>query len=174
MASGVQVWWREARSERRQQMGMMAALIKFRVTLVLAVTLVLLGATAGLATFQLGRIVSRQLRSDTAAEICTMLQHQQYAALTELVDPTPVPPSASGTFDAQTFQTQLQALDKQQGTVNDCSWSSLELSDESGTYQFVIRRRSPTVSSVSTVILEHEPDNGWLISRRSEFTSHPI
>ena len=154
-------------------MGMMAALIKFRVTLVLAVSPVLLGTVAGVATFQLGRIVSRQVRSDTATEICTMLQHQQYAALTELVDPAPVPPSASGTFDAQTFQTQLQALDKQQGTVNECSWSSLELSDESGTYQFVIRRRSPTTSSVTTVILEHEPDNGWLISRRSEFTSHP-
>lgn len=155
-------------------MGMMAALIKIRVTLVLAVFLLLLGAVAGLATFQLGRIVSRQIRSDTATEICTMLQHQQYTALAELVDPTPVPPSASGTFDPQKFQSQLQALDQQQGTVNDCSWSSLEISDESGTYQFVVRRRSPTVSSVATVVLEHEPDNGWLISRGSAFVSHPV
>jgi len=155
-------------------MGIMAALIKFRVMLLLAVTLVLLGTVAGLATFQLGRIVSRQVRSDTATEICTMLQHQQYAALAELVDPTPVPPSASGTFDPQKFQSQLGALDQQQGTVNDCSWSSLELSDESGTFQFVLRRRSPPVSSVTTVILEHEPDNGWLISRSSAFVSHPI
>jgi hypothetical protein len=174
MASGVLVWWRQARSERRQQMGMMAALIKFRVTLVLAVLLVLLGAAAGLATFQLGRIVSRQARSDTATEICTMLQHQQYAALTELVDPAPVPPSASGTFDAQKLQSQLQALDQQQGVVNDCSWSSLQLSDESGTYQIVVRRRSPTISSVVTVVLEHEPNNGWLISRGSAFVSHPV
>ena len=155
-------------------MGIMAVMIKFRVALLLAASLVLLGTVAGLATFQLGRIVSRQIRSDTATEICTMLQHQQYAALVELVDPAPVPPSASGTFDAHLFQTQLQGLDQQQGTVNDCSWSSLELSDESGTYQFVVRRRSPTISSVTTVILEHEPDNGWLISRRSTFTSHPI
>ncbi len=155
-------------------MGIMAVLIKFRVALLLATFLLLLGTVAGLATFQLGRIVSRQIRSDTATEICTMLQHQQYAALVELVDPAPVPPSASGTFDTHLFQTQLQGLDQQQGTVNDCSWSSLELSDESGTYQFVVRRRSPTISSVTTVILEHEPDNGWLISRRSTFTSHPI
>lgn len=155
-------------------MGIMAALIKFRVTVVLAVSLVLLGTVAGLATFQLGRIVSRQVRADTAAEICTMLEHQQYAALAELVDPTPVPPTASGTFDAQKFQTQLQSLDQQLGTVNDCTWSSLQLSDESGTYQLVVRRSSPTVSSVATVVLEHEPDNGWLISRSSAFVSHPV
>ena len=155
-------------------MGMMAALIKFRVTLVLAVSLVLLGTVAGVATFQLGRIVSRQVRADTAAEICTLLEHQQYTALAELVDPTPVPPSASGTFDAQKFQSQLQALDQQQGTVNDCSWSSLQLSDESGTYQIVVRRRSSTISSVVTVVLEHEPNNGWLISRSSAFVSHPV
>ncbi|HKT37511.1 MAG TPA: hypothetical protein VJR48_04010 [Ktedonobacterales bacterium] len=153
---------------------MMAALIKFRVTLVLAVSLVLLGTVAGVATFQLGRIVSRQVRADTAAEICTLLEHQQYTALAELVDPTPVPPSASGTFDAQKFQSQLQALDQQQGTVNDCSWSSLQLSDESGTYQIVVRRRSPTISSVVTVVLEHEPNNGWLISRSSAFVSYPV
>jgi hypothetical protein len=155
-------------------MEIVPALVKFRVTLLLATFLLLLGGVAGLATFQLGRIVSRQIRSDTATEICTMLQHQQYAALAELVDPTPVPPSAAGTFDAHLLETQLQSLDQQFGVVNDCTWSSLVLSDESGTYQFVLRRRSPTVSSVTTVILEHEPDNGWLISRRSTFTSHPI
>ncbi len=155
-------------------MGIMAALIKFRVTVLLAVSLVLLGTVAGLATFQLGRIVSRQVRADTAAEICTMLEHQQYAALAELVDPTPVPPTASGTFDVQKFQAQFQALDQQLGTVNDCTWSSLQLSDESGTYQIVVRRSSPTVSSVATVVLEHEPDNGWLIYRSSAFVSHPV
>jgi len=103
-----------------------------------------------------------------------LLERQQYTALVELVDPTPVPPSASGTFDAQKLQSQLQALDQQQGVVNDCSWSSLQLSDESGTYQIVVRRRSPTISSVVTVVLEHEPNNGWLISRGSAFVSHPV
>jgi hypothetical protein len=155
-------------------MSITATAIKYRVTLALAMALLLLGALAGVATAQLGHIMSRQMRADTATSICTMLQHQQYVALAAMVDPAPVPPTATGAFDGDAFQTQLQTLDRQQGAVNSCAWSSLHLDDESATYQFVLSRHNPSVSSVTTVVLQHEPDNGWRISRRSAFTSKPV
>lgn len=155
-------------------MSITKALTRYRAIVLLAISLLALGAVAGYGALQLRLVISLQLRTDTVAAICTTLRHQQYDALAAMIDPTPVTPVATGAFDAHAFQTQLHTLDLRQGEVSSCAWNALHLDDESATYIYTLHRVHVTTPIAMQVILQREPDNTWRISRSSAFTSHPV
>lgn len=155
-------------------MSITTALIRYRATILLAVSLLLLGAIAGLGAAQLGQIISRQMRTDTVAAICGTFQHQAYDRLATMIDPTPVPPLAAGPFNPTTFQAQLHALDQQQGLVSGCAWRPLHVDDNGATYLFTLQRPRTPIPIGMMVVMRHAPDNGWRISRESPFTSKPV
>lgn len=155
-------------------MSITTALIRYRATILLAVSLLLLGAVAGLGAAQLGQIISRQTRADTIDAICGIYQHQAYDRLAAMIDPAPVPSLAAGVFNPTAFQAQLHTIDQQQGMVHGCAWRSLHLDDNSATYLFTLQRPHIPVPIGMMVIMRHEPDNSWRISRESLFTSKPV
>lgn len=167
-----------AREGSRRQPHRMSIVIstlgRYRATLLLAVSLLALGGVAGYGTLQLRHIVVLQARTDAVAAICTSLQGQQYDALATMIDPAPVPPLATGTFDRKGLLAKLQTLDQKQGKVTSCEIRALELGDESATYLLTLRRPHTPASIGMLVIVQHEPDGAWRISRRSPFTSNPV
>lgn len=157
-----------------QEMSTTKALVRYRATLLLALSLLLLGAVGAFGAVRLRQVIALQMRTDTVTAICSTLQRQQYEALASMIDPAPVPPLATGVFDSHAFQTKLQTLDQHQGAVNSCAWRPLQLADESGSYVFTLHRAHTTAPITTTVFLQHEPDNGWRISRQSPFASAPV
>lgn len=155
-------------------MSITRTLSAYRTTLLLAVTLLILGAVAGYGALQLRRVIALQLRADAVAAICPALQRQQYDSLASLIDPTPVAPVASKAFDSRAFQSDLRTLDQRQGNVRSCVWRPIQLSDESALYLFTLHRPHVSAPIAMQVVLQHGPDNGWRISRSSPFTSHPV
>jgi hypothetical protein len=150
------------------------ALIRYRATVLLAISLLLLGGVAAFGAVRLRQVISLHMRADTAAAICSTLQRQQYETLANMIDPAPVPPLATDAFNPRTFEAQLHALDQHQGAVTSCAARPLQLDDESATYTFTLSRTHAAAPIGMLVILRHEPDNGWRISRRSSFTSTPV
>jgi hypothetical protein len=147
---------------------------RYRATFILAILLLLLGAAAGYGAMRLSRIISLQERADATAAICASLKSQKYDALAALIDPAPVPPQVTGAFDRAAFLAQLQALDQHQGTVDGCSWRETQSDENGATYVYTLHRQKNPKAIGMLVILVHEPDDGWRISRRSQFTSTPV
>lgn len=150
------------------------SLTRYRASLLLAASLLLLGGAGGYGAAQLRQIISRQQRADAIAAVCATLQRQQYETLTGMVDPAPVAPTATSPFDQQAFVAQLRALDQQEGAVARCSWHDIQVGNETASYHVSLRRPRIPLSIGLLVVLKHEPDNGWRISRQSPFTSKPL
>ena len=149
-------------------------LARYRVEVVLAVTLLLLGAATWYGATRLQGVIVRQERTDTAAAICATLQSRQYDALAAMIDPAPVAPGATQPFDRTAFVARLRTLEQRQGAVTSCAWRALQLDDESATYLYAMRRPHTPVPIGMLVVLRYDPDSGWRISRRSPFTSDPV
>ena len=155
-------------------MSILKALARYRATLLLAATLLLLGAAGAYGARQLAYVLAREQRTDTAIAVCTTLKSQQYETLAQMIDPAPVPQLAPGAFDQHALLAQLHTLDQQQGPVTSCTWRALQLNDDSATFLLTLRRQHATAPIGTLVILERTPDIGWRISRRSPFTSKPV
>lgn len=150
------------------------SIARYRVTLLLAASLLLVGGASGFGAAQVRGVISREARTTVIATICPSLEKHEYGTLAAMVDPAPVAPLATRPFSARAFIAQLRIVDQRKGGVTHCSWRPAQLGDETASYHLLLRRPRIPVSIDLLVVLRHEPDNGWRISRSSPFTSDPV
>ena len=159
----------EARQARRQAL--------LRQTLLLMLTLLLLGA-AGLTALGLLHYAMRTPNADdTAALICTAYKTQNYDALIARVDPNyrgQIGPSNPFDNNAKNqLKNLLISADRNYGKVTTCSYS--ETSDtrtqagEAKIYNVVILRATQTQPVTLIETLVKESDGKWYITRGSAF-----
>ena len=146
-------------------------------TLVLALLLLVVGA-GGIEASDLLRLAIRQQTSnDIASLVCTALTTQNYQLLVNQVDPTPEPPAATGTFDAQRVIARFRALDAAQGVVTRCTYTTpgatqgaTTASAQGGTsaqYILLIQRARISASIGMTLLVRRKSSGSWVISRAS-------
>lgn len=157
----------EMAAPKKPDVGRASGGTKLRVTIVLALLLVLVGVAAAGALKLLEHAMRAPTANDTAQLVCTAFQRQDYNLLTQQIDPTPVPPAASDNFDATTLHQQLMSLDTSQGAVTSCKYSQLNTNVNPLQYDYTLRRER-TASPITLIILiVHERDGTWKISRGS-------
>jgi hypothetical protein len=149
-----------------------------RLTLLLALLLLLVGLAGAGALRLLLHAMRPPTADDTAQLVCTAFTQQNYDLLVAQVDPAPVPPAATGRFDANALRTQLTTLDGAQGKVTTCSYKQLAFSNlaSGGTslqYIFTIHRAQTSAPVSLVMILVHEADGSWKLSRGSDFLGNP-
>jgi hypothetical protein len=141
----------------------------------------LIGA-AGAGAMQLLQHAMRTPTADDAAQlVCTAYTTQSYDTLLSVVDPTPVPPTQAGSFDAAakvSLANALKELDAGSGDVTSCSYKQLKfnnLAQTGPTLQYILtmRRANVTVDISMQIKLVRQPDGSWKVSRDSDFTGIP-
>jgi hypothetical protein len=118
---------------------------------------------------------------DAAQLICTAYATQSYDTLLSIVDPTPVPPTQTGPFDAAAktaLTNALKDLDAGSGNVTSCSYKQLKFNNIAQTgsplqYILTMRRTNVTVDISMQINLVRQPDGTWRVSRGSDFTGIP-
>jgi hypothetical protein len=150
------------------------AIARYRATLLLAASLLLVGGASGFGAARLRGVISREARTTVIAMICPSLEKHKYETLAAMVDPAPVAPLATTSFSPRAFIAQLRIVDQREGGVSQCSWHPALFGDETASYHLLLRRPRIPVSIGLLVVLRHEPDNGWRISRSSPFTNDPV
>ena len=125
------------------------------------------------------RLAIRPPTSDDIAQlVCTTYTTQNYDPLLAAIDPTPVPPAATGPFDAtaqSTLRKTLQSLDTGSGVVTSCSYSGPVFADPSNDksqrrYIFTMQRAHHNGPLTMPMIFTVQSDGGWKISRGSDFS----
>jgi hypothetical protein len=115
---------------------------------------------------------------DIAQLVCTTYTTQNYDPLLAAIDPTAVPPAATGPFDAtaqNTLRKTLQSLDTGSGVVTSCSYSGPVFADPSNDksqrrYIFTMQRAHHNGPLTMPMIFTGQPDGGWKILRGSDFS----
>ena len=149
-----------------------------RVTLLLALLLLLIGAAGAGAMALLQHAIRPPTSDDIAQLVCTTYTTQNYDPLLAAIDPTAVPPAATGPFDAtaqNTLRKTLQSLDTGSGVVTSCSYSGPVFADPSNDksqrrYIFTMQRAHHNGPLTMPMIFTVQPDGGWKISRGSDFS----
>lgn len=137
-----------------------------RLTIFLLLVILLVGL-AGAEAFSLLQYAMRLPTADDIAQIvCTSYQTRNYDLLIKQIEPeTAHPPTTDLSNSA--LKQQLQALDSASGNVTACSYSSEQISTGEVQYIFRVKRaRVPQPGSL-LLLLMHEPDGSWKISRGS-------
>ena len=149
----------------------------FRLPLLLAVALALMGVAGGQALSLLQRAMRVPTADDTAQLVCTAYQSQNYDILLNVIDPTPVPPTQTGPFDATartSLANTLKSLDAGSGEVTSCAYQEpLPQSGSALRYILTMRRTRVTVDITMPITLLRQPDGSWKVSRGSDFTGIP-
>lgn len=142
----------------------------WRVTLLLALALSL----AALGALGVDRVLRWSLRSptvgDEASAACAYLLNGNYAVLAGEMDPVP-DGASTGPFDRATFTAGLRALDARDGRVTSCALRQMGSNDSAPVVIFAmtVRRAHLSYPLGSLVVVRHEADGRWLISRASTF-----
>jgi hypothetical protein len=139
------------------------------ITLALAVVLALagLGAVHGAELLAFAMRVSGP--DDVATIACTAYTTQRYPLLTQRIDPAPVPPAVTGAFNPASVETQLRALDKTQGIVQRCDLGRFSGGDPAAQYPITLWRAHAPLAATIVLLLRHEPNGAWMISRATNF-----
>ena len=147
--------------------------------LVVVMLAVLLLTDVGAGALTRLRLAIRPPTSDDIAQlVCTTYTTQNYDPLLAVIDPTPVPPAATGPFDAtaqSTLRKTLQSLDTGSGVVTSCSYSGPVFADPSNDksqrrYIFTMQRAHHNGPLTMPMIFTVQSDGGWKISRGSDFS----
>ncbi len=146
-----------------------------RSMLLLAVLLTLVGLAGGGALKLLQHAMRVPTADDTAQLVCTAYSQYNYDLLIQHIDPAPVAPSNTGTFDPTTLRDQLKSLDASQGNVSTCTYKQLDFSNISVgnnalQYTFTMHRTHASKEFDLVMTLVHESDGTWKVSRASNFT----
>lgn len=146
-----------------------------RTTLLLAVLLLLVGVAGGSALKLLQHAMRVPTADDTAQLICTAYSQQNYDLLIQRIDPAPVAPANTGSFDANALRGQLNSLDAGQGAVSTCTYRQLDFSNISVggnalQYTFAMHRAHAPKEFDLIMTFVHENDGTWKVSRASNFT----
>lgn len=146
-----------------------------RATLLLAVLLALVGVAGGGALKLLQHAMRVPTADDTAQLVCTAYSQQNYDLLLQQIDPAPVPPANTTTFDANALRAQLKSLDASQGDVSACTYKQLDFSNitvgnNALQYAFTLHRTHASKEFDLIMTLMRESNGTWKISRASNFT----
>lgn len=166
---------------RRQRGGQSTTLL----TVVLALALLAVGvagyqAAMLLTTAVYGPTGVSASSSNLANYVCFALLRQDYQRLGAYIDPAPIPPAVTGTFDARTTLARLRTLDTDQGVVTACSVAPygagrVVSSDGSVSYRLTLRRAKAAGPASGALVLRERttapPD--WQIERDSSFLIAP-
>lgn len=145
-----------------------------RSTLLATIALAALLALAGFGAVRAAELLQHAMHilvtpTDLARTTCTAYTTQNYALLTQLIDPTPIPPANSDTFNAATVATQLRAIDKIQGATQRCDIGAFDASGTRGQYHFTLQRSHASGPVTLVLILREQSDGSWRISRETNF-----
>lgn len=155
-----------------------------RLTLLLMIVLLALGVV-GLASLSLFRFPAQPppLTQDAVVQrICTAYQTRNYDLLVAQIDPSPIPPTNTGSFsDAakRALVGELQALDTSDGPVTQCqvrrlTFNNLPPDPSRAQYEFTVTRADVTSKQFTLMMtLVHQPDGSWKIARDSNFLGTP-
>lgn len=139
-----------------------------RVTILLALLLVLVGVAGAGALNLLEHAMRLPTADDTAQLVCTAFQRQDYSLLIQQIDPTPVPPGASEPFDPATLRSQLTALDANEGTVKSCTYTKLNTGAATPLQYTYTLHRSRLAAPITLIVLMQQVQDGtWKITRGS-------
>lgn len=144
-----------------------------RVTIVLALLLLLIGVAGAGALKLLVHAMRPPTSADTAQLVCTAFQRQDYPLLIQQIDTAPVPPATTGRFDAAALSAQLANLDATDGTVTACKYIKIGANDNPAQYSFTLQRsRAKSLTSLVVYVI-HESDGSWKIRSDSELANPP-
>lgn len=145
-----------------------------RLTLALALVLLL----AGLAGLEAAALLEAALRpplpGDEASAVCDYLLSRDYEALAGEMDPAPAGASTDP-FTQEAFVAQLRALDAREGTVRTCALRQLGADSDGATvlYSLTLRRTRILDPLGSLVVVHRRSDGRWVLSRSSTFYDAP-
>lgn len=144
------------------------------ITLALAVALALVGVEAVRA----GELLQHAMHvvvapSDIARATCTAFTSQNYALLTQQIDPTPVPPANSDAFNPAAVQTQLRSIDKIEGPAQHCEVGQFTANGTTGQYSVTLQRANHPGTIALVLILRQQRDGSWRISRETNLAGTP-
>jgi len=144
-----------------------------RVTIMLALLLLLVGVAGDAALKLLEHAMRPPTADDTAQLVCTAFQRQDYTLLIQQVDTTPVPPATSGPLDVTALRTQLANLDTSDGKVTSCKYIKINSTDNPAQYSFTLQRAHAKSLTGLVIYIVHEPDGTWKIRSDSELANPP-
>ena len=167
-----------------------------RLALVFALLLLALGVAAGASVSLLVHAIAgpppvaqpasgaggKPAVEDIGNQVCDAYVTQKYDALVSLIDPTPVPPTATGAFNAaaQTaLMTELKAIDDKTGKVTKCTssgpTSGTGATEGKSIYKLVMTRTldQKLTSFTHTIIAIRQADGSFKIERDSDFLGIP-
>jgi hypothetical protein len=107
--------------------------------------------------------------TDVVTVVCTAYKSQNYTLLTQKIDPAPVPPALTDTFNPNIVTTQLKALDKIQGTVSACQPGQATTAGDVVQYSLTMQRTHHPLPITVVLILHRAQDGTWKISRETNF-----
>jgi hypothetical protein len=151
--------------------------LRLRVTLALALLLMVGGVIAAIGASLLQQALRIPTADDIAQRVCTAYQRQDYDLLLAQIDPAPIPPAVPGPFDAaarNALEDQLRALDAAAGAVTHCSYKELtggarQPADQRH-YFYSMQRHVLYTMAMS---LTSQPDGSWKLTRDSDFIGGP-
>lgn len=159
-----------------------------RPTLYVTLALLLLLLAVGAAGYEAATLLrfaitpagagANDTAADAAALVCDDLQTQRYSRLVALIDPQPLPPSITTTFNAGATAQRLAALDTSQGRVVACGYSpypsgGVVTTPGMTSYKLTLRRANAAAPVAGALILRQSGTAGWLIERDSSFLITP-
>jgi hypothetical protein len=106
---------------------------------------------------------------DVVTAACSAYKSQNYALLTQKIDPAPVPPALTDAFNPNVVQTQLKALDKIQGTVDSCQPGQSATAGDELQYSISVQRTHHPLPITVVLVLRRAQDGAWKISRETNF-----
>jgi hypothetical protein len=136
------------------------------VTLILALTFLILGEAAYQAEQLLEHALHPTTSADVAAFVCTSLKTQNYVQLSSKVDTSPTPTSGK----APTLADQLRAIDASSGKVTSCAYQLISEGDTSAQYALTLKREKTPVPIGVVLALRFHNGGTWMISPDTDFT----
>lgn len=167
-----------------------------RLALVFALLLLALGVAAGASVSLLvhaiagpppaaqlaGSAGDKPAVEDIGNQVCDAYVTQKYDALVRLIDPAPVPPTASGAFNAAAqaaLEAELKARDNSPGKVTKCTSSGptpgTGAAEGKSIFKLVMTRvlNQKLTSFTHTIIAIKQTDGSFKIERDSDFLGIP-
>ncbi|MGH2514710.1 MAG: hypothetical protein ACRDHP_03560 [Ktedonobacterales bacterium] len=144
-----------------------------RVTIVLALLLLIVGVAGGGALKLLVHAMRLPTAADTAQIVCTAFQGQNYSLLLQQVDPAPVSGAGSGTFDGAALRAQLTSLDASVGKVTSCSYIKIGTNVNPAQYSFTLQRAHAKSTTSLVIYIIQEAGGTWKLRSDSELANPP-
>jgi hypothetical protein len=150
--------------------------LRLRVTLALALLLVIGGANAAIGASLLQQALRTPTADDIAQRVCTAYLRQDYDLLLAQIDPAPIPPTVPGPFDAaarNALQGQLRALDGSAGSVTQCVYKEVSAAGQPANLRQYLYSMQRRVLYTQAMDLARQSDGSWKLTRASDLLGGP-